>query len=92
MGLDVGILGSEELLDAVDCKVFNLVDYLTSAVIALAGITFGILVCETRAHGAHHFVADIVFRSNQLDTVFLATVFGCDEVENLIVGLHVCDD
>ncbi len=59
--LYIGVLSSEELLYAADSEVFNLVDYLAAAIIAFSGVAFGILVCETRAHGTHHFVADIVF-------------------------------
>ena len=43
--LHVSILGSEKLADAVDSELLNFVHHLTSAIIALARITFGIFVC-----------------------------------------------
>ena len=44
--LHIGVLGAEELLDAVACDVFDLVDDLVAAVVALAGIALGVLVGE----------------------------------------------
>ena len=46
VGLYVCILGSEQLLDACNCKTFSFINYLATSVITLAGITFGILVCQ----------------------------------------------
>ena len=46
VGLYVGILSSEKFLDAVDGKLFGFVDYLTSAIVTVAGIAFGIFVCQ----------------------------------------------
>ena len=82
MGLYVGVCGSEKLLDAVDGKVFGFVDNLTSAIIAASGITFGVFVCQTRAHGGHDLVADKVFGSDKLYAFFLAEVFTFDDVKN----------
>ena len=74
MGLHIGVFGAEELLHAVYGKLLHLVNNLTAAVIAVSGITFGIFVGETRAHGAHHFFADEVFGSNQFYAFFLALI------------------
>ena len=88
MRLHIGILCTEKFFDAVDCKLFGLIDYLTAAIITMAGIAFGIFVCEARTHGFHHLVADEILRRDQLDAFFLAFVFTFDDVENLIVSFH----
>ena len=44
MGLDVGIFGSEEFFYAILSKALGFVDNLTAAVVAVAGIAFGIFV------------------------------------------------
>ena len=89
MRLHVGILGAEDFLHALDGKRFRLIDHLTSAIVAVAGIAFCILVCEARPHGAHHLVADKVFRGNQLYAFLLALMFALDDVENQIVSFHI---
>ena len=47
--LHVDVLGAEELLGAVDRELLGDVDVLAAAVVALAGVTLGVLV---RQHGA----------------------------------------
>ncbi len=61
VGLHVGVFSAKKLLDAFYRERFNLVYNLATAVIASAGIAFGIFVGQARAHGAHHIVAYIVF-------------------------------
>ena len=46
--LHVGVLGAEELLRALDRERLDDVDELAAAVVALAGIAFGVLVGELR--------------------------------------------
>ena len=46
VGLHVGVLGAEQLLDAVDGQLLDDVDVLAAAVVALAGIALGVLVGE----------------------------------------------
>ena len=47
VGLHVGVLGAEELLGAVAGQVLDHVDILAAAVVAPAGIAFGILLVST---------------------------------------------
>ena len=61
VGLDVGKLCSEEFFHSFTCQVLDLIYYLASTIVALAGKTLGVLVGEVAAHGCHHFVADKVF-------------------------------
>ena len=87
--LNVGPLGVEQFLDAVDGHLFALVYHLATAVVAFAGITLGILVGEAGAHGLHHLFADKVFRGNQFDTLTLSLILFFDNVENDVVSFHV---
>ncbi len=49
MRLHVGVLGSEELLGALACQVLDDIHELASAVVALARVTFRVLVGEYAA-------------------------------------------
>src|SRR5690606_34983359 len=51
---------------------------LAAAVVALAGIAFGVLVGHHRALCFEHARAGIVFRSDQFDMIFLTPGFGSD--------------
>ena len=56
VGLHICILGAEKFFQTVDGKLFGLVNHLAAAIIAVAGITLGIFVCEAGTHGLHHLV------------------------------------
>ena len=72
MGLDVGVFRAEQLFGPLDGEGFHLVHALAAAVIALAGITFGVFIGENRTHGGHNSRGDQVFGSDQLDIPSLA--------------------
>ncbi len=83
MRLDVGVIGAEQLLGAVDGQLFNHVDVLAPTVVALARIAFGVLVGQHRTLGFHHRRAGVVLRGDQLDVVFLTLGFllhGSEEI------------
>ncbi len=61
MRLNVDVFAIEQLAGAFDGQVFNLVDHLATAVIALARIALGVFVGEHRPLGLEHFVAHIIF-------------------------------
>ena len=73
--LDVGVIGAEQFLGAVDGQLLNDVDELATAVVTLARVTFGVLVGQDRTLGFHHRRAGVVFRGDQLDVLFLALSF-----------------
>ena len=75
MRLYVRISAAEKLLGALDCKRLHNIDHLAAAVIALAGITFRILVCERTSHGSHDRFADPVLRCDQFDMIILTLNF-----------------
>ena len=78
--LHVGVLGAEELLGAIARQVLHHVGELASAVVALAGIAFGVLVGEDRARGFQHGFADEVFGGDQLQAFVLAAFFVLDGI------------
>ena len=85
MGLHVSVVAIEQGLDPLDGQPLGHIDVFAAAVIALAGVAFGVLVGEHRALGFHHQRAGIVFRGDQLDMVFLAMLF----VVNRFIQLRV---
>jgi hypothetical protein len=78
--------GAEQLLQAIDRQLFGDIDVLAATVVALAGITFGILVGQLRTLRGHHRVADIVLRGDQLDMLFLTPILVLDDLPDL--GIH----
>ncbi|MNE43560.1 hypothetical protein D3C80_1377410 [compost metagenome] len=73
--LDVGVVGAEQLLGAVDGQLLDDVDVLAAAVVALVRVAFGVLVGQHAALGFHHRRAGVVLRGDQLDVLFLALGF-----------------
>jgi hypothetical protein len=73
--LDVGVVGAEQLFGAVDGQLLDHVDVLATTVVALAWVAFGVLVGQYRALSFHHRRAGVVFRSDQLNVLFLALSF-----------------
>src|SRR5690606_25377714 len=72
----------------VNGQLLDNIHVLAAAVIALAGIAFGVFVGQLRTLRFHHGRAGVVFRSDQLDMLFLALVFLLDGSPQLrvIVG------
>src|SRR5690606_27544780 len=91
MGLDVGVVGAEELPGAVDGQLLRHVDVLAAAVVALAGVPLGVLVGELAALGLHDPRAGVVLAGDQLDVVLLAAVLGGDRRGQFrIVAFDAC--
>ena len=85
MRLHVRVAGAEQLLDALDREALGDVDVFAAAVVALAGIAFGVLVGQHRALRLEHARARVVFRRDQLDVIFLAAALGGDRLGQLVV-------
>ncbi|MCY1530662.1 hypothetical protein D9M68_658580 [compost metagenome] len=79
--LDVGVVGAEQLLGAVDGQLFDNVDVFAATVVTLARIALGVLVGQLGALGLHDLRAGVVFRGDQFDMVFLALGLAADGVE-----------
>ena len=84
--LDVGVFRSEKLLGTFAREVFHYVGELAPSVVALAGIAFGILIGEHRAHGFQHGFADEIFRGDQFQSFVLAADFVVDGRSHLGIG------
>ena len=72
MRLHVGVIGAEQRLGALNGKLFDNVNVFAAAVVALARITFGVLVGQAAALRFHYARTGVVFGSNQFDVRFLA--------------------
>ncbi len=70
--LDVGVLGAEQLLGAVDRELLGDVDLLAAAVVALARVALGVLVGEHRPGGIEDRLGDEILRGDHLERVLLA--------------------
>ncbi len=88
MGLDVCVFGVVEGLEPVNCKLLNLVHYLAAAVVALAGVAFGVFICAHGAHGGHYLIRYVVFRCNKFQASALALLFLLDKIKKLNVFFH----
>jgi len=78
MGLDVGVVATEEGCGSVDGELFDGVHVFAATVVAAAGIAFGVLVGEDGSGGLEDGGADVVFRGDKLDGVSLAGLFGAE--------------
>ncbi len=87
MRLHIGEVAIEQALGAVDGELLDDVDILAAAVIAPAGIAFGIFVGEQRAGSIEHGLGDDVLRGDQLDLVLLALGLVLDRAVDLRVGV-----
>ena len=85
--LHVGRVGAEQLLDAFNGQALGHVHIFAAAVVALAGVAFGVLVGQLGALGRHHGGRGVVLAGNQFDVLFLAAVLGLDRGEQFGVGL-----
>ncbi len=71
--LHVGVICAEHGLGSVDRQLLGNVDVLAPAVVALARVTFGVLVRQYRTLCVEHAGARVVFRGDELDVIFLAS-------------------
>ena len=73
--LDVGVVGTKHLTGTINRQLLNHINVLAAAVIALAGVPFGILVGQHRALSFNDRRGSVVLRGNQLDMGFLTLLF-----------------
>ena len=74
-GLHIGALCAKQFLHTLNGNQLSLINALTPAVIALAGIAFSIFVGQLRTLRFHDCIAGVVLGRNQLNVFFLATGF-----------------
>src|SRR6185503_4790252 len=80
--LHVRVIGAKQLFRAIDRSLLDNVSPFTTAVITLARITLGVLVCEHRTRSLKHGLTDKVFRSNELEPISLACYFIVDSARD----------
>ena len=85
--LDVGVLGAEQLLGAVDRELLGDVDPLAAAVVAAAGIALGVLVGQHRALAFEHRPRHEVLGGDHLQRRLLAMQLARQRVGDL--GIHL---
>ncbi len=88
VGLYVGVFCTEELAKPVDGELLHLVHYFTAAIVAFAGVAFGVFIGQAAAHRINYGLGSEVFRGDQLDAVALAVKFTFDEGENSSIAAH----
>ena len=86
-GLDVGVLGAEQLLGAVDRQLLGDVDLLAAAVVAAAGVALGVLVGQHRADRLEHRLGDEVLRGDHLQRPLLAAQLAVEDGGDLGIDL-----
>ncbi|MNK84449.1 hypothetical protein D3C87_1042980 [compost metagenome] len=95
--LHVRAFGAEQLFHTVDGQLLGHVDVFAATVVALAWVTFGVLVRQLRALRFHYGWRRVVFRRDQFDVIVLARVlflndgeqFRIDVGEGVIFCKHV---
>ena len=83
VGLDVGVLGAEQLLGAVDRELLGDVDPLAAAVVAPAGKALGVLVGQHGARGLEDRARDEVLGGDHLERALLALQLLVEHVRDL---------
>ena len=86
MGLDVGVLGPEQRVEAAPGQVLDLVDDLVAAVVAAARIALGVLVGEDRTGGGQDGGRGEVLRGDELQRRRLALGLGLQQLAHLGVA------
>ena len=73
--LHVGVFRTKQRFQAVYRQLFSLIHILATAVVTFAGVTFRIFISQLAALRFHYRRAGVVLGGDQLDVIFLATVF-----------------
>ena len=75
MRLYIGIVGTKQLFSALDRQLFSHVDVFTATVVAFARISLGVFVREYRALCRQDPRTGVILGGDQLDVLFLPTLF-----------------
>ena len=85
--LDVGVLGREQRLGAVDRQLLGDVDPLASSVVATPWIALGVLVGQHRALAFEHGARHEILRCDHLERALLALELTAQHIGDL--GVHL---
>src|SRR5882672_562817 len=81
--LNVGVLRAEEFLGAINRQLFDFIGVFAAAVIALAGVTLGVLIREDGAHGFEDGFGDEILGGNQFQASGLAFGLFTEQIGDL---------
>ena len=87
VGLDVGVVTTEDLQGTLDSERLGDVDDLAAAVVALAGVALGVLVGQDRALGLEDRAGNEVLRGDHLQGLALAGELAVQDGGDLRVEL-----
>ena len=95
--LDVGEICAEQGLGTLNGQCLRLINKFAATVVALAGVTLGVLVGEHRTLGFQHPRTAIVLRGNQFDVLFLPNglgthggpQFSVEGFNGLVIGIQI---
>ncbi len=73
--LDVRVVCAKQLFSTVNRQLFNDINVLATAVVALARVTFSVFVGQLRTLRLHNARAGVVFGGDQFDVLFLTYFF-----------------
>ena len=76
--LNVGMIGAENLLGAIDRQALGEVDVLAAAVVAASRIAFGVLIGHHRGRRFAHRPAGVVLGGDQFEILALAALLEMD--------------
>ena len=89
VGLDVDVLGAEQLLRPVAGQVLGNVHDLAAAVVAASGVALGVLAGEDRTHRLQHRERRIVLAGDQLQVGAGALLLVAHDLRDLgVLGLE----
>ena len=80
MRLHVGVLGAEEFFGAIDGELLDFVGDFAAAVVALAGIAFGVFVGEDRTHRLEHGFGDEILAGDEFEAGGFAVGFVAEKI------------
>ena len=76
---------AKELLGSLDGDAFHLIHILAAAVVALARITFGVLIRQKRPLSLHNRRRRVVFARDQLNVLFLTIRLSLNELPDFAI-------
>ena len=86
--LDIGPFCAEKLLGALDSDILCLIYFLTSAIVTLGRVSFGIFIGQAGTHSSHDLVGYEVLTGDQLYAATLAKMFAVNDLEDFVVSFH----
>ena len=90
VGLNVSILCTKQLAQALTCDILAFVYHFATSVVAFTWIALRIFVGEDTTHGLHYLLAHEVLTGNELNTFHLTLFLAFNNVKNNRIFSHIC--